>query len=638
MKRSLFILCALVVCIACSSKKNRFSEPAEVNIGELQDRRRTDSLVLYLKSQKVEERRAASLALASVQDTASQIALARLISVTSQDADEETRINSAFALGQIGAPKSISLVHQGVLDPSSFVRRETFEAMGKIARKENLELLTSIPVGDTNSLIGSAWGLYRAGLRSVSDSTSLLTAIQILKTSDQRSARLAIVHFLARAPYQMHAAVAPALIDASKDPDAEIRMAAVSALVKVKEELAIETVTDAITDRDYRVRVSAARALRSQPWSVSKPLYQQLLNDSNVHVNVAAAEVIINVASGADTTALLQWAASARDWRTQATLFECALKLCKSDDAGIPLKQIYDNSTNAYQKAALLTALSQDAANHSFIFQEFTNAQDKVIKSTVANCIARINRSGAFKPEWKEGFAVMYKAMIENGDHGAIIYACGALGDSTLGYKKVVNDYSFLEAAKSKLSLPRDYETYVPLERALNFFKGLPPPAPLKNEYNHPIDWKMAAGIARDQHVMISTSKGDIVMRLFVEEAPGSVVNFVKLVESKYFDGKFFHRVVPNFVIQAGCNRGDGFGSEDYSIRSEFSRRRYKTGSVGMASAGKDTEGTQWFITHSPTPHLDGKYTIFAEVVSGMDVVHRIEVGDKILEAKLIGY
>jgi hypothetical protein len=164
------------------------------------------------------------------------------------------------------------------------------------------------------------------------------------------------------------------------------------------------------------------------------------------------------------------------------------------------------------------------------------------------------------------------------------------LQDTTLGFKKIIKDYSFLEVAKSKLSLPRDYETYAPLEETLNYLKGLPPPEPLKNEFNHPIDWDQAASIAKDQRVLIKTSKGDIIMQLFVEEAPGSVVNFVTLVKSGYFSGKFFHRVVPNFVIQTGCNRGDGFGSEDYSIRSEFSQRKYKTGSVGMASAGKDTE------------------------------------------------
>jgi cyclophilin family peptidyl-prolyl cis-trans isomerase len=142
--------------------------------------------------------------------------------------------------------------------------------------------------------------------------------------------------------------------------------------------------------------------------------------------------------------------------------------------------------------------------------------------------------------------------------------------------------------------------------------------------------------LPKDQKALIKTTKGDITIRLLVEEAPGSVTNFVALVNKHYFDNKFFHRVVPNFVVQAGCNRGDGWGSEDYSIRSEFTSRRYATGSVGMASAGKDTEGTQWFITHSPTPHLDGRYTIFAEVENGMDVVHQIEVGDRILQVSLV--
>ena len=95
---------------------------------------------------------------------------------------------------------------------------------------------------------------------------------------------------------------------------------------------------------------------------------------------------------------------------------------------------------------------------------------------------------------------------------------------------------------------------------------------------------------------------------------------------------------MPNFVVQGGCPRGDGWGGEAYSIRSEFSPRRYKTGSIGMASAGKDTEGTQWFITHSSTPHLEGRYTLFAEVVQGLDVVHQLEVGDTIISVEIINF
>jgi cyclophilin family peptidyl-prolyl cis-trans isomerase len=387
----------------------------------------------------------------------------------------------------------------------------------------------------------------------------------------------------------------------------------VSSLTKLKPEDAIETITRATDDPDYRVRVNSARALRTQPWNVSKPLFEKLLNDENVHVNVAAAEILSGVAK--DTTTLHAWAKAAKNWRTQATLYS------KLKGVDKEVKSIYASSNNDYQKAALLSSLT-DA---DFVFEQFKTTTSKVIKSSAASVLAHISTDLG-----------IFKQIIADGDQGAIIYACGALQDTTLGFKKIIKDYSFLEVAKSKLSLPRDYETYAPLEETLNYLKGLPPPEPLKNEFNHPIDWDQAASIAKDQRVLIKTSKGDIIMQLFVEEAPGSVVNFVTLVKSGYFSGKFFHRVVPNFVIQTGCNRGDGFGSEDYSIRSEFSQRKYKTGSVGMASAGKDTEGTQWFITHSPTPHLDGKYTIFAEVVSGMDVVHQVEVGDRIIEASLI--
>ncbi|ALJ01190.1 hypothetical protein DC20_04305 [Rufibacter tibetensis] len=126
------------------------------------------------------------------------------------------------------------------------------------------------------------------------------------------------------------------------------------------------------------------------------------------------------------------------------------------------------------------------------------------------------------------------------------------------------------------------------------------------------------------------------MFELLVEDAPGSVANFVELLEQGFYNGKNYHRVVPNFVAQGGCPRGDGWGSTDYAIRSEFADLNYLEGYVGMASAGKDTESCQWFITHSPTPHLDGKYTIFARVIKGMDVVHQLNIGDTIEKVELV--
>ncbi|HHB78518.1 MAG TPA: peptidylprolyl isomerase [Saprospiraceae bacterium] len=130
----------------------------------------------------------------------------------------------------------------------------------------------------------------------------------------------------------------------------------------------------------------------------------------------------------------------------------------------------------------------------------------------------------------------------------------------------------------------------------------------------------------------MSTSRGDIEIMLFAEDSPGTVANFIKEARRKYYNNKTFHRVVPAFVIQGGCPRGDGYGSLGYTLRSEFFPYNYDdAGFVGMASAGNHTEGVQFFITHTATPHLDGNYTIFGKVIKGMDVVHKVGVGDQIL-------
>jgi cyclophilin family peptidyl-prolyl cis-trans isomerase len=129
--------------------------------------------------------------------------------------------------------------------------------------------------------------------------------------------------------------------------------------------------------------------------------------------------------------------------------------------------------------------------------------------------------------------------------------------------------------------------------------------------------------------VRIETEKGTIELELLPDDAPFTVLSMIRLIRSGFFNGLTFHRVVPNFVVQGGDPRGDGWGGPGYSIRTEVSPREYERGSVGVASAGKDTEGCQFFITHAPTPHLDGRYTIFARVRKGMDVVDRLQIGDR---------
>jgi cyclophilin family peptidyl-prolyl cis-trans isomerase len=136
--------------------------------------------------------------------------------------------------------------------------------------------------------------------------------------------------------------------------------------------------------------------------------------------------------------------------------------------------------------------------------------------------------------------------------------------------------------------------------------------------------------------VVLQTEKGDIEISLAVAEAPVHAATFLHSVSSGLYDGSTWHRVVSDFVIQGGDPRGSGWGDAGFSLRDEINPLRFERGAVGMPKAGKDTGGCQLFITPVPAPHLDGCYTVFGRVTRGLDVVDRIEPGDRILKARVV--
>jgi len=142
---------------------------------------------------------------------------------------------------------------------------------------------------------------------------------------------------------------------------------------------------------------------------------------------------------------------------------------------------------------------------------------------------------------------------------------------------------------------------------------------------------------AEGEHAVdLATARGTIRIRLFCADAPLTCVNFLQLAGQGFFDGLLFHRVVPDFVAQGGDPRGDGSGGPGYAIRDEINRHRYVRGAVGMALSGPDTGGSQFFLTLTPQPHLDGGYTVFGEVISGLEVADQLQQGDRIDRATVV--
>lgn len=129
----------------------------------------------------------------------------------------------------------------------------------------------------------------------------------------------------------------------------------------------------------------------------------------------------------------------------------------------------------------------------------------------------------------------------------------------------------------------------------------------------------------------IETEKGDLVLELFSADVPVTVNNFVFLAGEGFYDGTTFHRVIPGFMAQGGDPTGTGTGGPGYSFADEFTKRTHVSGTLSMANAGPNTNGSQFFITYAPQPHLNGMHSIFGQLTEGMDVLEAIETGDRIV-------
>ena len=255
--------------------------------------------------------------------------------------------------------------------------------------------------------------------------------------------------------------------------------------------------------------------------------------------------------------------------------------------------------------------------------------KDMAITHLVSNVLADTTYFGIFKDgNLADSLVIELKNAFEKltspDDVEAMQAAASAMGN--------IKDPRFVSSLEKALNDP-DKTVAVAAAEALRQITGKDYSArtPKSTKALHAdYDWSALESLNASTKGVIETSKGTITIQFLKDDAPFTVLNFVKLARKHFYDGLQFHRVVPNFVIQGGDPRGDGWGGPGYAIRSEFSFAHFERGMLGIASAGKDTEGCQFFITHIPTPHLDGRYTVFARVINGQDVVDRIQIGDTI--------
>jgi cyclophilin family peptidyl-prolyl cis-trans isomerase/HEAT repeat protein len=473
-----------------------------------------------------------------------------------------------------------------------------------------------------------------------------------------------------RAVYSLGRLRAPAaanqLIAALKDEDATIRAAAARALVRDYADAAKLSpgtigglLTRTVEDKDPGVRINALRSLGSYRDSALAPPVAWRVDDPVPNVRVQAAATLGELGGSAAAAALLRaveekgsfalrreallglaradtaafgrvssgWRSS-KDWRDRATAAE-GWALARS--AGTPwFTSDADGRVVAAGLQAWAAAVEGPLPALVGAGRTLLAHRDAAARSIAADIVSR-----AADPRDLPALAAMYARAARDSFPDAAISALGAIAaisrSGTDASARVQGEFLRASPRPANYLLRRWAEVNWP-EAARRWGPGYPITTGRSlQDYRDLVRRFIAApdSLARP-HVFVETEqRGLLEVELFGPEAPLTVANFLRLVDRRFFDGNRWHRVVPNFVVQDGDPRGDGFGSPGGAIRDEINRMRYDIKPMlGMALSGPDTGSSQWFITLSPQPHLDGIYTVFGRAIGNVSALARITQGD----------
>lgn len=610
-----------IVFLSCSETPEAPVNTALIADPEIQalidaaDRRESEVLLRYLNDSTLLYRELAAHHAASFNDTT---LLPGLINAL-ESSSVLLRKNAAFALGQQGSEAPYpQLVQYYSTEKNTEVRSELLIAAGRSLpsseRDAFLVLLENAPCEEA-----PLWAAYFSSLGEAQNQQLVALAFEHLECN-QKESRLAAANFLSRSKGIDLTGEADRLIRAFQTAETTERIALALALRHCPHpEVAIMINEHLGQEEDERVLVNLLRTAQVLKIARTEHLLALLKHEYLPLTHLAADLLVSQELDAAEIEALERLEPPTDD--ELAYTYVMAHYSADSTEYRQALQDLSAASDNPYEKAQGLEYISDFPGNYAYLRLHLDDGLHPAVSTTAAQVLLSGNLSDKERDEVAD-------LILRSQDSGMLAVFAEALMREGQKFK-AAQSMGQLNTAIESLSLPREIETYNMLVSSARAM-GDSTYTEVTPEYNHPIDFEVLVNYGDTAQAEIHTEKGIISLELYTLASPGSAASFIELANSGFYNNKAFHRVVPSFVIQDGCPRGDGYGSVDYSIRSEFGLHHYRSGTLGMASAGKDTESCQWFITHCPTPHLEGRYSIFGQVTDGMNVVRLIEPGDKI--------
>jgi cyclophilin family peptidyl-prolyl cis-trans isomerase/HEAT repeat protein len=411
-----------------------------------------------------------------------------------------------------------------------------------------------------------------------------------------------------------------ALLEPSAKSGLEVSVQAVRALAQLNAAEAAEPLVRLAGDPSTHpnLRLEAIAALGAMHADAALQLVQDLVSSESPAMRSAALRAVAAIDQESFVFVLASLEPD-RDWHVRSTLAGLLAQL-PAEISLDRLRGMLQDDDKRVWPAVLGALVRLRAPGIDTILLEHLKEADFAVRASAAGLLEELKPAGA-----AEALRDAYKAGLPDSASAARVAALEALtaygadeANETLKLALADKDWSVrLRAA----ALLRTLDPASEAEEAIRPAPGQPPA---------PYDDPQLVAPEVSPRAFIETAHGTIEFELTVLDAPQTVRNFMNLARKGFFNGLQVHRVVPNFVVQDGDPRGDGRGGPGYSIRDELNDRPFLRGTVGMALGGPDSGGSQFFITHSPQPHLDGRYTVFGRVVKGMEVVDRISVGDVI--------
>ena len=565
--------------------------------------------------------------------------------------DEEPAVRraAAFGLGELEDPEAQGALYRALLDADRETGVLAVEALGKTGARvvDVLEGLLSLPEEER-------WARLLPHLFRFKEETIVALAERGLTNPDP-GLRLRSAYALSREPF---AQALPTLRKLLADPEPRVRAWAARAVALVGGGEDLAALRPLLDDADAGALIQALRSARSlvaagkaQPAAQWAPRLAALLDDPRPGVRTSALEAAGAWAAASPEIAgvLVARASGGETWERGTALVALAQgKDPRAAEAVASAVEVPDETLRA--RAAEAAGALGLPAGGALLERLAGDASVRVRSAALSAWLAADGKAGEVArkaladPEpavkgiafgWLEEHPVAPLAELQAALPA--VYRVGLEEEGLAAVRAIAAraEAEPLERGAAIALLERSAAAgpYVlRREAGASLGKlGRPVPALAPAGGKGPEAYRETVQrTRRPRRVEIRTQRGTITARIDCPQAPFTCLNFLSLAGQGFYDGLTFHRVVPDFVIQGGDPKGDGTGGPGYTIRDEINRLRYGRGMLGMALAGPDTGGSQFFITLSPQPHLDGGYTIFGEVVGGHEVLDQIRIGDRI--------